>query len=98
MQAVTEEEILEILAQIPNLQCHGRSLHFDGPQAQSMNLSLKVSEPHQLVHLARLLAHLNYDEGHFAGAELDNPSIETRTTQMKEEVIQKLSSYDWIKT
>jgi hypothetical protein len=181
MQAVTEEEIVEILTQIPNLRCHRRSLHFDGPQAQSMSLSLKVSEPHQLAHLARLLAHLNYDEGHFAGAEFwitqsgvwnqheeavalktlermrqgygENRAlesapahlfrsdefvesvsfllqamligwdayyiphwswgsldyllfvshdsfvrIETRTSQMNEEVIQKLGSYDWIKT
>ena len=66
MQAVTEEEIQEILLQTPNLRCHGRTLHFNGPEAQSTNLSLNVSEPHQLVHLARLLAHLNYDESHFA--------------------------------
>jgi hypothetical protein len=180
MQAVTEEEIQEILAQTPNLRCHGRNLHFDGPEAKSTNLSLKVFEPHQLVHLARLLAHLNYDEGHFAGAEFwitqsavwnqqeeavalktlermrqgygENRAlesapahlfrsdefvesvsfllqpmligwdayyiphwswgsldfflfvshdafvrIETRTTQMKEKVTQKLGSYDWIK-
>ena len=69
MQAVTEEEIQEILLQTPNLRCHARTLHFDGPETRSTDLSLKLSEPHQLVHLACVLAHLSYEEGHFAGAE-----------------------------
>ena len=68
MQAVTEEEIQEILFQTPNLQCHGKSLHFDSSEAQAININLRVAEPHQLVHLARLLAHLTYEEAHFAGA------------------------------
>ena len=68
MQAVTEDEIQEILAQNPGLLCEGRSLRFDSTEAHAININLRVAEPHHLVTLARLLAHLSYDEGHFAGA------------------------------
>jgi len=70
MQAVTSVEMEEVLAQYPGLFCVGRELRFDHPEAKFVTLKLNCLEPHQLVELARLAAHLFYQEQHFAGAAL----------------------------
>ncbi len=70
MQVVTDEEMREFLSKHADLRCEERRLHFDHPEAKTIYVDLRVSEPHQLVYLARLAAHLRYEEGHFSGASL----------------------------
>ncbi len=70
MKVVTEIEICESLIGHSDLRCEGRQLRFDYPEAKSTCVDLRVSEPHQLVYLARLAAHLRYEEVHFRGASL----------------------------
>jgi hypothetical protein len=68
MVAATEKEMRDFLAKHDGLRCDGKYLGFDHPEAKSVRLDLRVSEPHQLVYLARLVAHLRYEETHFEGA------------------------------
>ncbi len=70
MKVVTDEEMREFLAGHADLRCEDRKLRFDFPEAETIIVDLRVSEPHQLVYLARLAAHLSYDEVHFSGASL----------------------------
>jgi hypothetical protein len=70
MQVVTDEEMRESLTHHDDLRCEGRRLRFNQPGAQAIIVDLRVSEPHQLVYLARLAAHLSYDDADFRGASL----------------------------
>jgi hypothetical protein len=45
-------------------------LRFDDPEAKPICADLRVPEPHQFIHLARLVAHLKYEENHFTSASL----------------------------
>jgi hypothetical protein len=71
--AVTDEKMQEFLADLAgygDLRCEGHNLRFENPEAMAISVSLNVQEPHQLIHLARLVAHLTYDESHFRSASL----------------------------
>jgi hypothetical protein len=70
MQVVTDDEMREFLSKHADLRCEGRSLLFDHPEAKAIYVDLRVKEPHQLIYLARLAAHLRYEEIHFGGASL----------------------------
>jgi hypothetical protein len=70
MQVVMDEEMRTFLNRHDDLRCEGRQLRFDHQEAKTIIVDLRVSEPHQLVYLARLAAHLSYDEAHFRGASL----------------------------
>jgi len=70
MQVATDEEMREFLNKHADLRCEGRQLHFDYPEAKTIYVDLRVKEPSQLVYLARLAAHLRYEEGHFSAASL----------------------------
>jgi len=70
MQAVTDQEMRDFLVRHENLGCKGKEVHFSDPEAKSIRISLHVSEPHQLLYLARLVAHLRYQEMHFSSASL----------------------------
>src|SRR5258705_9174419 len=70
MQVVTDEEMREFLTKHDDMRCDEHRLCFDHPEANSIRVDLRVAEPHQLVHLARLAAHLSYEETHFRSASL----------------------------
>ena len=70
MIAATNAEITEHIAFYKGLVCNERKLSFAETKARSVRVNLRVPEPHQLVHLARLIAHLGYEETHFGGAYL----------------------------
>jgi hypothetical protein len=70
MIGITNEKMIEHLTAHPELRCEGRKLWFADPQSTRVRINLRVKEPHQLVYLARLLAHLGYDEAHFDHANL----------------------------
>jgi hypothetical protein len=69
MRVVTSEEMREFLAR-SGLRCAGRELHFDCPDAKSVRVDFLALDPHQLAYLARLVAHLRYEELDFVGASL----------------------------
>jgi len=50
------------------LNCEGDRLSFPGSDSRRIRVVFRMQEPHQLVYLARLLAHLTYEEIHFHGA------------------------------
>jgi hypothetical protein len=70
MQVVTDEEMRNFLNEHDVLRCEKRQVRFNHPEAKTICVNLRVSEPHQLIYLARLAAHLCYEEIHFAGASL----------------------------
>jgi hypothetical protein len=70
MIAATNDEIRGSFAAHKELRCDGRRLHLANAQAPSITINLRVTEPHQLIYLARLVAHLGYEEIHFRGAYL----------------------------
>lgn len=70
MQAVTRDEMEDVLSRYEGLVCANATLHFSDPESQSLSLHLKDLRTHQLLHLARLGAHLYNDERNFAGAAL----------------------------
>jgi len=70
MLGLTKHEIRSDLAAYEGLRCEGDRLSFTGGEAGSICINLRVKEPHQLVYLARLVAHLGYEETEFAGAYL----------------------------
>ncbi len=69
MRAVTDQEVRTFLAEHPGMRCEGRHIFYDNPEANCVVLDLP-REPGQLVFLARLVAALGYEEGHFRGAVL----------------------------
>ncbi len=70
MIVVTGEEMQEFLTKHETLRCEGSRLRFDHPEARAIRVDFRVQEPHQLVHLARLVARLRYDEIDFNSASL----------------------------
>lgn len=70
MVGATELEIKTSLAAHVELQVEGRQLRFTDPASQSIKINLRVKEPHQLVHLARLLVSIGHEESHFLTAYL----------------------------
>ncbi|HEX3322724.1 MAG TPA: hypothetical protein VHR84_18605 [Terriglobales bacterium] len=70
MQAVTRDEIEDVLSRYEGLVCTNNTLDFSDPEAQSLTLHLKDLSSQQLLRLARFSAHLYNDERHFAGASL----------------------------
>ncbi|MGH9493788.1 MAG: hypothetical protein ACRD3B_02225, partial [Candidatus Sulfotelmatobacter sp.] len=69
MVGVTNDEMRAHLTVHEELRCEGRSLDFVDAHA-SIRINLRVKEAHQLVYLSRLVAHLGYEEAHFAHANL----------------------------
>jgi hypothetical protein len=70
MKVVTSDEMREFLNGHDDLLCEEQRIHFVHPEAKTICVNLRVSEPHQLIYLARLAAHLSYEENHFRGASL----------------------------
>lgn len=70
MIAETNEEMKSTLAGYEELRCEGNKVSFADASAGCIIVDLRVKEPHQLAYLARLVAHLGYDEIHFGHAEL----------------------------
>jgi hypothetical protein len=70
MLATTNDEMVSSLAAFNELRCEGRRLSFAEPGAKTIRVDLRVKEPHQLIYLARLVAHLGYEEVDFIGAHL----------------------------
>ncbi len=68
MQVVTDEEMRKFLNRHEDLRCEERQVCFDHPEAKTICVDLRISEPHQIIYLARLAAHLSYEEIHFGGA------------------------------
>src|SRR5262249_37313737 len=58
------------LASIPGVRIEGKEVRFADSMLEPITIKLLVKEPHQLVYLARLVAHLGYEEVHFEGALL----------------------------
>ena len=70
MIGLTNDEMRNSLAAYEELRCEGKRVSFADPQASSIRINLRVEEPHQLIYLARLVAALGYEEGHFGHAYL----------------------------
>ena len=70
MIAATDHEMMSSLAAYHELLCEPRRLSFADTSTKTIRVDLRVKEPHQLVHLARLVAHLGYEETDFRGAHL----------------------------
>jgi hypothetical protein len=70
MITITNAEMIEQLSAHEELVCDERKLYLAEAQAPSISINLRVLEPHQLIHLARLVAHLGYEQSHFRGAHL----------------------------
>jgi len=70
MQAVTEEEMRAFLARHKGLRCEEAELHFDSTTAKTILVDFRNLQPQQLVYLARLVAHLRYEELDFFCASL----------------------------
>jgi hypothetical protein len=70
MVGATNDEMRAHLCAYADLCCEGHKVYFRSPEAQSITVDLRVKEPHQLVHLARLVAHLGREEIHFGHAYL----------------------------
>jgi hypothetical protein len=72
MQAITDQEMRERLSAYPELKCEGKDVKFTSshPEAQVIRVDCRVPKPHQIAYLARLAAHLWFDERSFGGASL----------------------------
>ena len=68
MQAVTDEEMRKFLNKYEDLRCEERKVLFDHPKAKTICVDLRVNEPNRIIYLARLAAHLSYEEIHFRSA------------------------------
>ncbi len=66
MIAATNSEMKNALAAHAELRCDDRKLYFADAQAPSITMDLRVKEAHQLMYLARLVAHLGYEEHDFS--------------------------------
>lgn len=66
----TNDEMRAHLGSYSELCCDGRQVYFRNSESPSIRVNLRVEEPHQLVSLARLVAHLGYEEIHFGHAYL----------------------------
>jgi hypothetical protein len=70
MLATTNDEMVSSLAAFYGLRCEGRRLSFTEPSATTIRIDLHFKEPSQIAYLARLVAHLGYEEIDFRGALL----------------------------
>jgi hypothetical protein len=70
MLGLTKDEVRSDLAAHDELRCEGDRLSFHAAAAGSICIDLRVKEPHHLVYLARLVAHLEYEEIDFRHAQL----------------------------
>ena len=70
MLVTTNEEMVSSLAAFQELRCEGRRVSFVEPGVKTIKVDLRVKEPHEHVYLARLVAHLGYEEIDFRGAHL----------------------------
>jgi hypothetical protein len=70
MVGATNEELRGWLIAHPELRSETRQLWLADAQVPSIRINLRVKEPHQLIYLARLLAHIGYEESHFRHAYL----------------------------
>ena len=70
MQVVTDAEMRKFLTKQADLRCGEKHLSYVHPEAKTIRVDLQVKEPHQLVSLAREVAHLGYEEQDFANASL----------------------------
>lgn len=91
MTGATTVEIRSFL-QSMGLQCAAREVSFPDSSHNAIRVDFRIQEPHQLLYLARLLAHLTYDEVHFRGAtlwvtafEIWNPLEEAITLKLFEQ-------------
>jgi hypothetical protein len=66
MIAATNSEMKNSLAVHEELRCEERKVYFADARASSITIDLRVKEAHQLIYLARLIAHLGYEENHFS--------------------------------
>jgi hypothetical protein len=66
MIGATNSEMKNALAANKELRCDERKAYFSDGQAPSITIDLRVEEPHQLIYLARLVAHLRHEENHFS--------------------------------
>ncbi len=66
MIAATNSEMKNSLAVHEELRCDERKVYFADAQGPSITIDLRVREAHQLIYLARLIAHLGYEEIHFS--------------------------------
>lgn len=69
MIGTTDQEMRRIFGSM-ELGCEGKTLSFPGATSHCIRVAFRMQEPHQVVYLARLLAHLSYEEIHFRGAHL----------------------------
>lgn len=70
MIGITNDEAKAELSSM-GLRCAEKHLSFPDATRSTIQVALRgMQEPHQLVYLARLLAHLTYDEIHFSSARL----------------------------
>ena len=69
MLGLTNDEMRNSLEAM-ELRLDGRRLSFAGTEPRHIRVAFRMEEPHQLLYLARLVAHLGYDEIHFRGARL----------------------------
>ncbi|HMK21625.1 MAG TPA: hypothetical protein VK466_04785 [Terriglobales bacterium] len=67
---MTDAEMGEYLSQFSELRCENKRLSFDHSEANRIVVDLRVSEPHQLLFRARLVAALIFEEKHFRSAYL----------------------------
>jgi hypothetical protein len=70
MIGATNDEIRSLIGVHDELRCDGKRLYLAHTPIPSIRINLRVKEPHQLVYLARLVAHIGYEEIHFGGAYL----------------------------
>jgi hypothetical protein len=70
MMGATEDEIRSSIAAHEELRCDGKRLYLTDTQIPSITINLRADEAHQLVYLARLVAHIGYEEIDFRGAYL----------------------------
>ncbi len=70
MVAITDDEMVSSLAAFNELRCEGRRPSFSEPGAKTIRIDLHFKEPAQIAYLARLIAHLGYEEIDFRGALL----------------------------
>jgi len=70
MIGATESEMKDALLAHRELRCNGKKLRFAEERLPPITIDLRVKEPHQLAYLARLVAHLGYEETNFQGAYL----------------------------
>jgi hypothetical protein len=66
MIAATNSEMKNWLTAHEELRCDEMKLYFADAHTHSITIDLRVKEPHQLIYLARLIAHLACEEINFS--------------------------------